>query len=298
MSIEKLVDDSRFIQEPAPYTMICNEVINHCKDDSAFRVWSYLYSKSVNWVVVKQDIKNVFGYGDKKMKKIFSYLSRANLIKYIQTTCANGRFAKTETVVLNGLDFDKNQPFNEMRTDGSKTVRAVFGTSGNDELLNKDITKKRKIQNKDRASDDAHARDSLKNQSLGHGDGSMAFDRFWNIYPRKKDKKRAQELWNAQKLDQKVEDIINCVQLQIRNDAQWKDERFIPYPTSYLRDERWKDEVNGKVMNNNKDEVYNQCVICKRPKLHCECATKYNSKQSGTADQFMKQIKVNLGMRS
>lgn len=145
MSIEKLSDDSRIEQEPIPFTQIRNTVIENIKDGDSFLVWCYLQSKSSNWKVVKENIKKKFGYGDSKLKRIFSYLNRSNLIKYVQRTDSKGQFEQMDTLVLNGKYFDKNQPFIEKRTGGLENRPAVNRTCGFGGLLNKEIQKKEKI---------------------------------------------------------------------------------------------------------------------------------------------------------
>lgn len=159
MAIEKLSDSSRTLIEKTPFTQISNEVILNIKDNDSFRVYCYLQSKSQNWKVIKEDVKNICKIGDRKLKQVFSYLNRSNLIQYIQIIDDNGKFIKTDIVVKNGLCFNKNEPFQALKKQnlklsteknpgGAETARAVLRTCGNEGLLNKDLTKKIKKQNK------------------------------------------------------------------------------------------------------------------------------------------------------
>lgn len=69
------------------------------------------------------------------------------------------------------------------------------------------------------------------------------FEKFWDIYPRKKDRKRAQEIWRRRRYDEIADLIMNDIAQRLLNDAQWKTAQYIPYPTNYLKGERWEDEV-------------------------------------------------------
>ena len=80
------------------------------------------------------------------------------------------------------------------------------------------------------------------------------FQDFWFIYPRKKDKKRAHNIWRREKLDNKADMIIEDVKHRLQNDSSWKDETYIPHPSTYLSFERWTDEVKLEVIKNKKEK--------------------------------------------
>lgn len=143
MSVEKLSDSSRVNHEKPPFVQIPNKVVEHIKDNDSFRVWAYLLSKSGDWKVIKTHLKNKFNFGNKKMKSIFSYLARANLIEYVQTKSKDGTFSKMDIHVLSGLNFDIKQEFKSTLPVGQKTGRAVNGTYRSGPLLNKETTKER-----------------------------------------------------------------------------------------------------------------------------------------------------------
>jgi pyocin large subunit-like protein len=69
------------------------------------------------------------------------------------------------------------------------------------------------------------------------------FDEFWSSYPRKiGDKKAARRHWVKQRLDRLADVILLAVNERAANDPRWADLQFVPYPTTYLRGERWNDE--------------------------------------------------------
>jgi hypothetical protein len=72
--------------------------------------------------------------------------------------------------------------------------------------------------------------------------GQTAFARYWSVVPNKVKKKTAHEVWTRKKLDSKVEMIIADIQRRIAHDDRWK-RGFVPDPPTYLRQERWDDEI-------------------------------------------------------
>ena len=73
----------------------------------------------------------------------------------------------------------------------------------------------------------------------------IKFEQFWSLYPAKKNKLRAQALWNNYNLDVKADEILQKLSNQIKNDSQWLD-GYIPSACNYLTNERWNDEISIK----------------------------------------------------
>jgi hypothetical protein len=71
------------------------------------------------------------------------------------------------------------------------------------------------------------------------------FDEFWGVYPRKIAPKVARKKWTTLKCDKIADEIISDV--KARNATEWatKEKQFIPHPSTYLHQERWKDEPEG-----------------------------------------------------
>ena len=68
------------------------------------------------------------------------------------------------------------------------------------------------------------------------------FNEFWTAYPRRQAKKDALKAWRA--LKPSVELVAMIVQhiIQRQHTRQWR-EGFIPLPATFLRGERWEDEL-------------------------------------------------------
>jgi len=67
------------------------------------------------------------------------------------------------------------------------------------------------------------------------------FETFWEKYPKKTDKEKAKKIWLKDKPN--IDEVLKVLQWQ-KYSSEWEAEngRFIPYPSKYLLDQRWKDE--------------------------------------------------------
>lgn len=88
------------------------------------------------------------------------------------------------------------------------------------------------------------------------------FDEFWAVYPNKRDKSKARELW--QKLDPEEalkKQIIAAVKQQARSEEWTKDGgQFVPYPSTWLRRRRWEDEPATPTVAESGDGVHSYDV--------------------------------------
>ena len=78
------------------------------------------------------------------------------------------------------------------------------------------------------------------------------FDKFWQAYPKKVSKKQAQKSWK--KINPSLElfeKILKALEM-VKQTEQWEKDngKFIPYPATWLNQERWTDEIN--MMQDNK----------------------------------------------
>lgn len=85
---------------------------------------------------------------------------------------------------------------------------------------------------------------NLTNQvsTRGTNNTQTFFNKFWESYPSKVNKKRCMDLWKKIKPD---EELLNKMLQSIeawKRTSQWK-RGYIPYPDTWLRGERWNDEI-------------------------------------------------------
>lgn len=69
------------------------------------------------------------------------------------------------------------------------------------------------------------------------------FAAFWQLYPRKVAKKAAEKAWAKLAPDAAlVEQIMAGLRAQL-SQMRARDKQFIPHPATWLRGERWNDEI-------------------------------------------------------
>jgi len=78
-----------------------------------------------------------------------------------------------------------------------------------------------------------------------------AFDRFWDVYPKKVGKDAARKAFAKVKVQ--ADDLITAVETQ-KQSAQWKKNngQFIPNPATWLNQGRWDDELEMAETQNGK----------------------------------------------
>lgn len=72
-----------------------------------------------------------------------------------------------------------------------------------------------------------------------------AFERFWNAYPKKKDKQKAIREWNKLKADRKLMREMSAALGRQKASEEWQRDngRAIPYPCRWLSHRRWEDDL-------------------------------------------------------
>lgn len=75
------------------------------------------------------------------------------------------------------------------------------------------------------------------------------FEYFWMVYPRRVGKSEARKAWGKKVLN---EDVVKAIAVNIEQrvlQGEWSDVKFIPYPSTYLNQERWKDDLQVNAQN-------------------------------------------------
>jgi hypothetical protein len=75
------------------------------------------------------------------------------------------------------------------------------------------------------------------------------FEQFWKLYPRKIAKADARKAWaQTEKIRPKIAQLLQAVELQCKTEQWMKDGGiYIPYAATWLRGERWEDQVEVKL---------------------------------------------------
>lgn len=79
---------------------------------------------------------------------------------------------------------------------------------------------------------------------------SEGFSSFWDIYPRKENKKKAEQVWRTHQLYRYADTIIADVEARKVKHRPWL-EGFIPHATTYLNGERWNDAIDESTRTGN-----------------------------------------------
>lgn len=71
------------------------------------------------------------------------------------------------------------------------------------------------------------------------------FDKFWEVYPRKVDKKKAREKFTKIKPTEELVDLMikQIERFKQTNDWQKENGKYIPHPSTWLNNNRWEDEI-------------------------------------------------------
>jgi hypothetical protein len=131
MSVEKFNSKTTITHEVVPFVQVNRNVIQKIKDIQAGFIWVYLLSMPANWNVVKSQIKNHFGLGDDKLKKIFSTLNAHNLIRYdaVKDNVTH-KIIRWDIHVLNGSEFVELIDKKVKKPTGVNSTRVENHTSG------------------------------------------------------------------------------------------------------------------------------------------------------------------------
>lgn len=69
------------------------------------------------------------------------------------------------------------------------------------------------------------------------------FSAFWEAYPKKEAKKKAEDIWDRKKLDSKLPEILAFIE-KAKTSDRWQ-RGFIKQPTTFLNQESWEDDVGA-----------------------------------------------------
>lgn len=83
------------------------------------------------------------------------------------------------------------------------------------------------------------------------------FDAFWDLYPRKVNKKKSKEKFLKICKDEKIfNSIMRGLKKQMKS-VEWQNDggKYIPHPTTWLNGERWLDEVDESSDDSNTNDM-------------------------------------------
>jgi hypothetical protein len=244
MAVKKFVVDKL----SSNFTTFPNHVLQLLTNVECLGLYVYLASLPQDWEFYKNQLCDHFKLGTRKLDNLLKKLAQHDLVRIAQMRDAQGQFAHFSLTVMDGLSFkinvlEKSKDENAHRS--SKTVPTV--TDGRLRQATNNIY----TNNNNKKT---NTKSSCASGDARTSDDDEPFNRFWKIYPRKKDKRRAWVVWCEKKLTEKADYIIDRLGKQVLADKQWLDKQFIPYPETYLRWERWEDEIDDQSPSTGKKE--------------------------------------------
>lgn len=239
-----------------PYTQILTKVLQSEIDPCCLAVWVSLQSRPEEWQLCPIQLRKQFGFGKEKVYSILSKLIELKLIERFQIKDDLNRYVKTTYHIKNGQEFISNYESVNNYTENdpfpAEPLPAFPEPAKQDYIYNRLLNIKDIKNIKDKrycSSDDEH----------------VEFERFWNLYPRRQNKKGALKIWIKNCLSKNHEEIELNLMKRIENEWKNGDIKYIPLPTTYLNGERWNDEVikQNKDLNKKSESTIGRDVTTK-----------------------------------
>lgn len=136
---------------------------------------------------------------------------------------------------------------NIYKNNNKNNNKNIYAHSENEQVYNHEDDKQKE--------DDNHSSNTIKqdtkNKAIKKQNKELnelqekQFDKFWQAYPKKVSKKQAQKSWK--KINPSLElfeKILKALEM-VKQTEQWEKDngKFIPYPATWLNQERWTDEI-------------------------------------------------------
>lgn len=132
----------------------------------------------------------------------------------------------------------RNKYIEAQRSNGAKGGRPPKNAENPNETYGFNLGKA-----KQNPSENENINDNENNINIDNNLYFQQFNEFWNIYPKKKDKDRAQKAFMRIKPNEELFAQMKCALDKHKRSTQWRDAQYIPYPSTWLNGKRWEDEV-------------------------------------------------------
>jgi hypothetical protein len=237
-----------------PYTQILTKVLQSNIDPCCLAMWVSLQSRPEEWKLSIAQLRIQFGFGKDKAYAILNKLIELKLIERIQEKDESQRYLSTTYYVKNGQEF-----LSCLESDNFLTKNTPFPDEPlpeNPEPVNQDHIYNRLLNIKD-------IKNIKDKRYCSSDDEHEKFERFWNLYPRKQNKKGTLKVWVKNNLDEKIDEIESHLMKRLENEWRTQDIKYIPLPTTFLNGERWTDDLtkHQKYFNSKSDSKVGRDVI-------------------------------------
>ena len=211
-------------QKENGYTAIANEILERL---------AYPGMNGSEYRVLLLVVRKTYGFNKKQDKISLSQfqkgtlMARANVVRTIKSLVAKRLLLKEKAL----YKFNKNW---EEWLVVKRIPSSQMATKGSSQMDNGVVAKR------------IHTKDTITKEKKDTY--SCAFESFWKLYPKKKEKPEAYKAWKnlkpSEELQKKIKEAVN----QYKQKEEWKKEngRFIIYPERFIKRQKWEDEITTK----------------------------------------------------
>lgn len=202
----------------------------------------------INHMFLYQQIKNNENYSQlADNKQLQNVTVNSNKMLRLNNSNSNETLPiQLQNVTVNSNDLLPNK--NIYKNNNKNNNKNIYAHLENEQVYNHEDDKQKE--------DDNHSsniiKQDTKNKAIKKQNKELnelqekQFDKFWQAYPKKVSKKEAQKSWN--KINPSLElfeKILKALEI-VKQTGQWNTDngKFIPYPATWLNQERWTDEIN------------------------------------------------------
>lgn len=201
----------------------------------------------INHMFLYQQIKNNENYSQlADNKQLQNVTVNSNKMLRLNNSNSNETLPiQLQNVTVNSNDLLPNK--NIYKNNNKNNNKNIYAHLENEQVYNHEDDKQKE--------DDNHSSNTIKqdtkNKAIKKQNKELnelqekQFDKFWQAYPKKVSKKQAQKSWK--KINPSLElfeKILKALEM-VKQTEQWEKDngKFIPYPATWLNQERWTDEI-------------------------------------------------------
>jgi hypothetical protein len=175
-------------------------------------------------------------------------------------------FPNISDSVLEKFEIDENGCYYHKRLEAETTKKQAYVESRIKNLSNSKRANPHMESHMDNHTEN-HMEIEIENENINNNDIDIdnnlyfqMFNEFWDIYPKKKDKDRAQKAFMRIKPNEELFAQMKCALDKHKRSAQWQDTQYIPYPATWLNGRRWEDEIEVDESSFDTDEFFQDAL--------------------------------------
>ena len=186
--------------------------------------------------------------------ELFPYMKARSIAQRLQELETDGYLISSKKYNESAYNHTKWYSLTEKYRSISKTCQSISETcqSLNEQIVNADSKQNPPTPpkgscggNNQPKAKGTNPRSKVAAASSSNGE---LFEKFWDIYPRKIGRKKCRQIWDRLKPSVGLAgQIVTAVKAYKRTDQWLKDNgSFIPFPSTFLNQARWEDEIPTK----------------------------------------------------